>query len=134
MKSKRSLVSALVIGISLLASGMPALAEGTFTSKWDKATEGTHSRTWNDKQLDGISTKITHSSCDRTSVKYQLTLERGFPLPDVNMGHRTASCSGTTTNRTANWGSLDDKGNYHLTIITITGGSTVSAPSLTVTY
>lgn len=134
MKSRKSLFSGIVIAASLLIASAPAIAEGSFTSYWSNVGVNTHTRTWTDTQADSNDTKITHASCNRTSVTYQLTRERPFPLPDVNEGSRTASCSGTATNRTGNWGNVSNSGNFHLTITAISGGTTVTANSLTISY
>ncbi|HEY8503353.1 MAG TPA: hypothetical protein VIL46_02145 [Gemmataceae bacterium] len=69
---------------------------------------------------------ITFSGCNAPFVEVQLTRERGFPLPDVDMGRkRLCSVSG-------NWGDVP-AGNYHFTL---TGGpsSNIDAQRVTVQY
>lgn len=112
--------------VALLATTLPAIAEGQWTSYLSGVGTGFNSRSWIDNQSDSAATKVTLSGCTMTtggtftSVDIRLYREAGW-LPDQSVAVLRNYCG------TSNFGSNLPADNYHFTIERI-NGSTSTVP------
>jgi hypothetical protein len=111
------------------------MAEGSWSSSISSANTGFESRSWQDSNLDNVSTTVRFSGCSITDGRaFSATqLERwaehgGFP--DQNLGNRQNYCN------TSNWGDVSNN-SYHFRINTInyaTSGYRLNVSSVVTNY
>ncbi|MBF4636267.1 hypothetical protein ITJ38_17790 [Agreia pratensis] len=98
----------------------PAFAEGSFSSSISGANPGFSSRSWQDSQLDNISTTVSFSGCststgpDFQNASLNMYDEHGL-LPDASIGTITNSCD------TSDWGNNLNSDGFHFTVDAING-------------
>lgn len=112
--------------VAVIATTIPAIAEGKWSSFFSSVGTGFNSRSWVDNQIDGAATKVTLSGCSMTtggtftSVDINLYREAGW-LPDQSVGVIRNYCG------TSNFGVNLPADTYHITVERI-NGSTSSVP------
>jgi hypothetical protein len=135
-----SAVLALVLTF-VLAS--PALAEGGFSSSFSGWLPGVSSRTWKDRNDDGVSTTIRLGGCRARAsatrvvvLRIQLTKETPWYTPDQSLGRKDFDCH-RSSSVTRSWGRVA-AGDYHFTLSAVNGTEAfddkVSASSVRVAY
>ncbi|NJQ14722.1 hypothetical protein [Streptomyces bohaiensis] len=128
------------LAIVMLASAVPAHAEGSWSSSMNGVRTGFDSRTWTDNNSDNVSTRIALSGCSNggtgapvTNTQLQLTRQTAWYQPDENRGRYTFHCSSSDANAFGR----QPAGNYHFTVTRIQGSTTgfyLSVRSVAVQY
>lgn len=123
MNAKRKLVAGAVGTVMVAASVLtaaPAMAEGSWSSSISAAVVGFQSRTWQDSNLDNLSTTVRFTTCSVTGApsftgtQVELWGENGG-FPDQNVGNKSTTCTSAM-----NWGRVGNNA-YHFRINTING-------------
>ncbi|GIF10070.1 hypothetical protein [Actinoplanes teichomyceticus] len=126
---------AAVAFTAVLSGGVPAFAEGSWSSYLSGVRSGFISREWTDNNSDSVVTKTTLRGCSRDdganfSLKVDLRRKRSLS-PDVSYGQKDVSaCAGGTG--TGTWGD-QTSGTYFLQFWHYDFG-TVSASSVATVY
>jgi hypothetical protein len=105
------------IGITILASSTPAMAEGYFGSYLSGVAKGYESRRWTDLNRDSSSTDIRLRNCaipgNLPNPWADVAVYRAIDFqPDQNKGTKNFSCSSSATGR---WGDLQS-GTYYFAV------------------
>ena len=110
--------AAVVAGLSMVVLvATPAIAEGSWSSNISNAVPGFESRTWQDNNLDNVSTTVGFSGCSldfgQTFSTTQLEMWGEFGgFPDQNLGNVQNTCG------TSDWGIVSSNA-YHFRVNTI---------------
>lgn len=111
---------------AVLASAIPAHAEGSWSSSMNGVRTGFNSRTWVDKNNDSVSTSISLSGCSNgglgpsvTNTQLQLTRETSVVEPDENRGRYTFNCTSSDSHAFGD----QPGGDYHFTVTKIQDAS-----------
>ena len=115
----RTYLAVIVALVGALVLGGTALAEGTWVGHIHGAKPGFNSRSWTDRNSDGLRTTIRFQGCTARTVEVQLTRETPWWQPDENRGRRTLECAGSDREF---WGD-EEAGNYHFTITNFDGAA-----------
>jgi len=119
IKAKKTAIVAAVALAGSLLSAAPAMAEGSWSSYITRAIAGFQSRSWQDNNIDNISTSVQFSGCSLEGgvafEKTQLEMWGEFgAFPDQNLGNIQNYCG------TSSWGRVASN-SYHFRINTING-------------